>query len=404
MYQAYDIRGVYPKEINATSTIFLSRKFFEFLKKKQLPTKVLLAFDARPSSAFLGEVFTRVFPGQIENIGLVPVPLYYHLVLKRKLPGVMITASHLPQRYNGFKFFLPTNEMWVYQKDIPTANAASQRSHSSKLKPEIKPELYLDYLKTLKRLTNFAVKAKIKFNSPTSLNRYVFKLLPKVFPTISLTPTAPWQLVSDLDGDRLFFYWRGQKLLPEHVLNLVLQNSPYQKIGLTANLSQQIAKQFPGKEFITIKTGHKNFKEAYRKIGIDFGFESSHHFHFFKDLRTEAPILGLLKVLQTTAQLDLDKFLKQSKLYLWRFNVKLKPSRVKLLDDFLERFWGVTPVPKTELHLKKFDGLEIKHSTFRLHLRQSNTEAKVRFFLEARNQVMLTTLKNIIKKLAGLQS
>ena len=117
IFKAYDIRGIYPNEINKEVAYKIGRavgKFFNTQiedKTFKLRTKrektIVLARDNRLSSE---ELFNAVREGirdesiNLVDIGLSTTPMFYYAVVKLKLDGgIMITASHNPKEYNGFK-------------------------------------------------------------------------------------------------------------------------------------------------------------------------------------------------------------------------------------------------------------------------------------------------------------
>src|SRR3989344_3057261 len=107
VFKDYDIRGIYPDELNEEFAYGRARAFCAFLEEKKIPGPVIVGMDARISSPFLKEFFIK---GVLEqgrdaiDIGLATSPLFYFSALKEKpAGGAMITASHNPKEYNGFK-------------------------------------------------------------------------------------------------------------------------------------------------------------------------------------------------------------------------------------------------------------------------------------------------------------
>src|SRR3989344_1729510 len=118
IFHAYDIRGVYPKEISIEDAYRIGWAFAKFLKTNLKikppsggPLEVVLGMDMRGSSPFLARELIRSFNDQgidVAEIGKVPTPAFYHAVAFKDFPaGVMVTASHNPKEYNGMKFCGP---------------------------------------------------------------------------------------------------------------------------------------------------------------------------------------------------------------------------------------------------------------------------------------------------------
>ncbi len=102
IFKAYDIRGIYPGELNEEVAYGVGRAFVTLLQ----PDTVILGRDMRLSGPAL---FERVASGlqeqgaNIADIGMVSTDQYYFACSKLGHPGIMVTASHNPKAYNGFK-------------------------------------------------------------------------------------------------------------------------------------------------------------------------------------------------------------------------------------------------------------------------------------------------------------
>lgn len=106
IFKAYDVRGIYPTDINENVAIQIGTACANIFK----PGKIIIAHDARHGSIELGNTFSeslkKVSGGQHEIIfvGLSTTPMFYFLVNDLGATGgCMITASHNPKEYNGFK-------------------------------------------------------------------------------------------------------------------------------------------------------------------------------------------------------------------------------------------------------------------------------------------------------------
>jgi len=105
IFKAYDVRGVYPDDINETVAERLGAAFAAFVKAP----KVIVGRDMRLSSPALAGAFTRGVTGQgtgVVDVGEVSSDALYFASGKLDAPGAMFTASHNPPRYNGVKMCL----------------------------------------------------------------------------------------------------------------------------------------------------------------------------------------------------------------------------------------------------------------------------------------------------------
>src|ERR687884_489851 len=105
LFKAYDIRGVYPDEINDDIAFRVGNAFVAEFSA----TTIVVARDMRPSSMPLSPAFiegaTRAGADVVE-VGLASTDLLYFASGRLNAPGAMFTASHNPARYNGIKFCL----------------------------------------------------------------------------------------------------------------------------------------------------------------------------------------------------------------------------------------------------------------------------------------------------------
>jgi phosphomannomutase len=104
IFKAYDIRGTYPEEINEKSAREIGAAFAKYTKAKT----ILVGEDARNSSPALREALVgalRDAGADVVLAGVCTTPLFYFSVASSKNAdaGIMVTASHNPGKYNGFK-------------------------------------------------------------------------------------------------------------------------------------------------------------------------------------------------------------------------------------------------------------------------------------------------------------
>lgn len=107
MFREYDIRGIYGSDLNGDIAYLIGRGLSSKMHKLNI-TKVVVAYDNRLSSVELEENLVK---GLVESginvyrIGLASTPMCYYASNYFNINcSVMITASHNPKEYNGFKF------------------------------------------------------------------------------------------------------------------------------------------------------------------------------------------------------------------------------------------------------------------------------------------------------------
>ena len=107
IFREYDIRGVYPTEINETVAYTIGRSYGSYLREKLNQTTCIVSYDNRLSSPALAAYLTKGITDSglnVYNYGLTTTPMHYYARFIHNLFGIMITASHNPKDDNGFKF------------------------------------------------------------------------------------------------------------------------------------------------------------------------------------------------------------------------------------------------------------------------------------------------------------
>lgn len=130
IFKAYDIRGIYPTEINPEAAYIAAWAFGKYLKadlKLELPIKVAVGLHMRGSSPFLAREVARALNDRdtdVVDLGFVPTPAFYYAVAFQDFSGgVMVTASHQPKEYNGLKL--------CAENAVPVATGKSHREFFS---------------------------------------------------------------------------------------------------------------------------------------------------------------------------------------------------------------------------------------------------------------------------------
>ena len=108
IFREYDIRGVYPKQINEDIAYLVGRSYGSYIREKLNKNKCVVGHDNRYSSQSLSDNLIKGITDSgcdVIDCGLVTTPMYYYACIKTNvIVGIMITASHNPKDDNGFKF------------------------------------------------------------------------------------------------------------------------------------------------------------------------------------------------------------------------------------------------------------------------------------------------------------
>ncbi|MBU3941332.1 MAG: phosphomannomutase/phosphoglucomutase, partial [Nanoarchaeota archaeon] len=212
IFKAYDVRGVYPEQLNEEIAYKIGRAFVEFLKCKN----VVIGRDMRLSSdslfKSLADGITDQGADAIE-IGLSGTDMLYFSVSNYGYEsGIMITASHNPKEYNGIKF--------TREKAIPISDATGIKEIEKLVEKNdfeehekgriIKKDVLKDYVDFVLRFVDVNKIKPLKVVMDAS-NGMAGMIVPKVFEKIGIDIIP---MYFELDGS-----------FPNHQSNpLILEN------------------------------------------------------------------------------------------------------------------------------------------------------------------------------------
>jgi phosphomannomutase len=449
--KAYDIRGLYPSEINKDTAFLLGGAYVAFLKKKLKKGRVALSVgrDLRFSSEELARFFMRGATdagADVIDIGEATTPLSYFAVSHLKCDGgVMITASHNGPEYNGMKFML-RKKGGVFQigkhhglSFLPAlANSAKRRvSRGAKKKIQniavgiiTKRDVrknYVDFLLRIASLPRFDAFPKIKIAVDASGGSAI-TVLPELLSRIGITykplffeadsyfqkhspnPLKPeaqhfiqeelknggyaFGVLFDGDADRAqFFDERGRVAPNGSILGVLAEAAIKKKNGSVVAMDPLISLGVEeyirerGGKPLRVPTGTAFIKEGIKKHNAILGGEHSGHFYFKEFFGSDSALLAFLSVLKIV--------LCEKKV----FSSLLRPMEryiSKTADCEIGRAGtgGVlrnlaARYKKAGASIKKFDGLGISFPDWRAHIRSSNTEPVLRVFVEAKDEEVL---------------
>lgn len=119
IFREYDIRGLVEPELTPDAVSGIARAFGTFAQRRGKKT-LAMGRDVRLSSDAFGEMVKRALTStgcDVIDIGRVPTPLLYFSLFQLPVDGgIMITASHNPSEYNGFKLCI--GKETIYGADI----------------------------------------------------------------------------------------------------------------------------------------------------------------------------------------------------------------------------------------------------------------------------------------------
>lgn len=438
IFKAYDIRGIYGEDFDNDLAYRLGKAFIELRKAdgdigSDKKIKIAVACDMRLSSEGLKDSLIR---GLIESgadvfdLGLIATPTFYFAVGHYGYDGgLMISASHNPKEWNGFKL--------VRAKSFPVSletgiNYLKDKVLENRFLPvQIPGEVYKND-KALKDCLNNALtfvgsnkikKLKIVTDTANAMGgvylkpllealelscEYINLELDGTFPVHEADPLqeknleqlrsvikkegADLGIASDGDGDRLFFIDNEGEIINPAVLRgllakIFLEDRPGSKIGYDVRpgkITKDLIIENGGIPVIT-KVGHSLIKEQMIKEKIYFAGESSGHFYLNSENGCfEYPEIMVIKLLifLSKSEKPLSEIIKPYNKYFHSGEIN---TSVLNKEEVFKRITDKYKDGETLL----LDGVSINYKDFWFNVRGSNTEEKIRLNLEAINSDLL---------------
>ncbi|AKM82154.1 TPA: phosphomannomutase/phosphoglucomutase [Candidatus Berkelbacteria bacterium] len=436
IFKAYDIRGIYPSEINEDLIYKIGQAY---VKVVQPNGKIAVGHDVRLSSEKLSESLIKSLTDagiDVVDVGLISTEMLYYAVGNFGYQGgLQVTASHNPAEYNGLKMVREeakpiSSDTGIYEmRDLIIAG--KEKVDSDTKGSVEKKDIMVDFAQfVLKYVDISAIKPlKLVYNPNFGLEGEVLKKvieagnLPLEIVGLNNTPDGNFpkgrpdpfrpenrpefvELVKssnadlgvawDADADRVFFCTKSGNFLEPYYLNallikLQLEKKPGSTIVYDPRFTWAIidsAKENGGNAVVS-RVGHSFIKEKMREVDGIFCGESSGHTYFKDFWYADSGIIPLLLVLELVSKKgDLDALLKPyfDKYFMpGEINTEVNDAQAKI-KEIKEKY--------ADGKQDELDGISIEYPDWRFNVRSSNTEPLLRLCLEAKSKELMEEKKD----------
>lgn len=433
VFKAYDIRGKYPGEIDEHLAQKIGLAAAGFLKAK----RCVIGMDVRRSAPSIAEACAAGAAqacDQVALLGVSTTPMLYFAAASRNFDmGIMITASHNPPEYIGFKICReeakPVGEatgLKEVEKLVHRPPAAAGQGRIESL------DVVEDYGRHLRRFlsgvkpmrvavdtANGAVGAffdRLMAGVPLEVERLCFEP-DGTFPHHEPDPLKDKNIVDlrehirktrpafgaafDGDGDRVILLDEQGERIPGDLVTCILAKdmmSPGAKIVVDLRSSWVVREEVEkaGGTAIRERVGHAFIKETMRKNGAILGGELSGHYYFKDHFYADSGMMAFVRFLNVVSKsgLPVSEMVRGLRRYAKSDEVNFHVAdKAKAIESAVGAFPGGK--------IDRLDGVTVEHADFWFNLRPSNTEPLIRLNAEARTPERLDEVQSKIIDLLG---
>jgi len=428
IFKAYDIRGVYPDTLDEDLARDIGRAYVNHLGLSG--SRVVVARDMRLSGETLEKAFIAGVTeagADVLDLGLVSTDALYFAVGHLEEPGgAMVTASHNPKEYNGFKLCredaiaLSLDEGIGQIRDLilsgktPGAvefpGSVEEGEISEDYAEHCLSFIETEGLRPLKIVVDAGNGMAGKMLPPV-FEKLPFEYVPMYFeldgdfpnhPPSPIEPentealrervvaeSADFGVAFDGDADRVFVIdEKGEvvsgDLLAALVAKSVLEKKPGETIVYSAVCSKALPELIRREGGVPVRTkaGHSIIKPQMRKHDAAFGGEHSGHFYFRDNYFADSGIIAMLTVAELVSNQEkpVSELLSPIDPYVRSGEINSEVEDQETVMQKVEEFYTERGADVDHL-----DGLTIEFDDWWFSLRPSNTEPLLRLNVEAEN-------------------
>ena len=427
IFKAYDVRGIYPDELDEAGAEAIGRAYVEQFE----PRRMAVGRDMRLSSPAMQEAFMRgaaAAGAEILDLGLVGTEMVYFAVGSLGLEGgAMVTASHNPKQYTGMKLVrrgaLPVGG----ESGLLDVRERAMSGARHRTRPEGTVAEYDIWPAYVDRVLSFVDVAAIKPLKVVidAANGMAGTMLPPVlerlpidavrcyfepdgsFPNHEPNPLLPENrefivrktleeeadlgVAFDGDADRCFFVDDTGEFVPGDFVTAlfagsVLAKEPGAKIIYDVRASRAVpdAIEGGGGTALVNRVGHAFIKARMRKEDAAFAGEVSGHYYFRDFSQADSgvvPFLLMLELISKRGRLSEILAPLRSRYFITgELNTPVPDVALKL-QELKERF--------ADGRVSHLDGISVDYDDWHFNVRPSNTEPLLRLNLEAMSEELM---------------
>ncbi len=431
--KAYDIRGLYPEQINAQVAGALGGAFARFLVDEDPQvTTVFVGRDMRPSGPELVQAFSHAVLAEgldVTDLGLISTDELYYACGSSDAPGAVFTASHNPAGYNGIKMCrraaVPIggdSGLMAIRDDAATAGLTPR--HTGALGALSKRDVLADFVEHLHSFVDPAQFRPLRVVADTANGMgglvvpaaftglpidldHMYPELDGTFPNHPADPLQPENqrdlvervletgadigLAFDGDADRVFIVDELAQPLSGSVTTAIVAAAMLDREpGATVLHNLICSKTVPevvaevGGVAVRTRVGHSFIKQKMAETSAVFAGEHSGHYYFRDNYRADSGLIAALVVLElmSVENKPLSVLRQPYDRYVASGEINTRVADTATVIEGVRAHYAASGAVLDDL-----DGLTVDLGDWWFNLRASNTEPLLRLNLEAGDAV-----------------
>ncbi len=425
IFKAYDVRGLYPEELDESVAKKIGNAFARFTAA----STVIVGRDMRPSSVPLSQAFIEgatLAGADVIDVGLASTDLVYFASGKLDAPAAMFTASHNPAQYNGIKMCralaAPVGEATglVQIKEAVAAGLVERAEEAGRVEHV---DLLDDFAEHVRSFADPAALRPLRVVADTANGMgglvvpAVFKDLPfdldllfgeldGTFPNHPADPIQPENLVSlqkavleagadvglafDGDADRVFLVDDQAQPISGSITTAIVAKGILERTGpgetvvhnlICSKVVPEVIREMGGTP-IRSRVGHSFIKQVMAETNAVFGGEHSGHYYFRDNWRADSGLIAAMVVLEQLSRADepLSELRKPFERYAQSGEINTTVGDpLAVIEKVAEAY--------REAEQDRLDGLTVDFGDWWFKLRPSNTEPLLRLNVEAADRL-----------------
>ena len=384
IFRAYDVRGVFPDDFDASFAQHLGEQTASWLKAGMF----VVGRDARASSDELAYALIdgAVHAGaQVVDVGVLSTPQFYWAIrMLGAVGGVMVTASHNPPTYNGFKVIARRGELLEVVGGDVVRQVYDSKSHGYRQSGSIRfRDVIDDYAAAVAYAAGWqgGQELRLAVDAPDAVRAVLERLGP-------IAQDHGLGARFDTDGDRIAFYEDAVQIPADYIFLLLAEQLQLSPVVFDLRFSRTVRTRLDarGVPFTVSRVGRLYLTEAMQRTHAAFGGELSGHYYWKEFGGMEAPELTMLRVHALT--LDGNTLAELTAPYRTRY----KSDELSLAVR--DRKEGAAVIERLAGHFRhgrqdRTDGLTVEFADWWFNIRPSNTEPVLRLVIEADTKDLL---------------